>query len=171
MVCGESETTMATIKTCRVDRRNNKIPTGIARRKVRRALPPVIDFDTPGLAASIEQLSQYDLDNLPFGVILIDSAGTVLFYSETERRETGFDNPPLGKNLFELSRCFGSEEFRGRIRRAEEAGPVDLEIGWPHDRIYPDRELRIRVQSARRGGLWMFIERDSPSPAKRAAHG
>jgi hypothetical protein len=30
----------------------------------------VIDFDAPDLAAQIEELSQYDLDRLPFGAIL-----------------------------------------------------------------------------------------------------
>lgn len=136
-------------------------------------MTPVIDFDAPKLAADIEQLSQYDLDQLPFGVILIDSAGTVLFFSETERREVGLDNAPLGKNLFEISSCFGSDEFRGRIKQAEEAGPVDLEIGWPGDYADPNRELRIRVQTARRGGLWLFIERDASGGAHepRVAHG
>jgi photoactive yellow protein len=128
-----------------------------------------IDFNAPDLAGNIEQLSQYDLDQLPFGVILIDGAGTVLFFSETERRATGLDTAPLGKNLFEMSRCFGSAEFRGRIRQAEEAGPVDIEIGWPSDYADPQRELRIRVQSARRGGLWLFIERDTSAGARDAA--
>jgi len=40
------------------------------------------------------------------------------------------------------------------------AGPVDLEFGWPGDFGDPKRELRIRVQSSRSGGVWMFIERD-----------
>jgi photoactive yellow protein len=149
-------------KSAAFNAKNNKIPMGITRGKG-RAMATTIDFDAPDLASDIEQLSQYDLDNLPFGVILIDGAGTILFYSETERRETGLDNAPLGKNLFEISPCFGADEFRGRIKQAEEAGPVDLEIGWPGDYADPQRELRIRVQSARRGGLWLFIERDAAS--------
>ena len=61
--------------------------------------------------------------------------------------------------------------------RASEAGPVDLEFGWPGDYGDPDRELRIRVQSARPGGFWIFIERDAAPahrngalPRRRAAH-
>lgn len=134
-------------------------------------MPTVIDFDAPDLAGTAEQLSQYDLDRLPFGVILIDEAGTVLFYSETERLQSGCPGRPLGRNLFEVSGCFGSAEFRGRIKQAEEAGPVDLEIAWPCDYADPERELRIRVQSARRGGLWLFIERDHAGtvpPARKA---
>ncbi len=121
----------------------------------------VIDFDAADLAGDIEQLSQYDLDQLPFGVILLDAEGTVLFYSETEQRQSGYGSRPLGKNLFELSPCFSDCDFRGRIVRAQEAGRVDLEFGWPRDYADPQRELRIRVQSARGGGLWLFIQRDS----------
>lgn len=126
----------------------------------------VIDFDAPDLARDIEQLSQSDLDRLPFGVILIDGDGTVQFFSETEMRQSGYPGRPLGQNLYEVSRCFGSEEFRGRIKQAEEAGPVDLEIAWPGDYSDRTRELRIRVQSARRGGLWLFIQRDNAETAK-----
>ena len=124
----------------------------------------VIDFDAPDLAGDIEQLSQYDLDQLPFGVILLDAEGTVLFYSETEQRQSGYAGRPLGKNLFDLSSCFGSDDFRDRIRRAQDEGKVDLEFGWPRDYADPQRELRIRVQSARRG-LWLFIQRDSAGAA------
>jgi len=119
-----------------------------------------IDFNAANLATQIEALSQHDLDNLPFGVILLDRAGTVLFYSETEARQSGYNAIPLGKNLFDIARCMGREDFRGRLMRAMEEGPVDLEFGWPGDYSDPKRELRIRVQSARRGGVWMFIERD-----------
>src|ERR1017187_1441482 len=123
-----------------------------------------IDFNAPDLAARIEQLSQHDLDNLPFGVILLDREGKVLFYSATEARLSGYGAVPLGQNLFEISSCMGSDDFRGRLTRAMEAGPVDLEMGWPGDFGDPTRELRIRVQSSRSGGLWILIERDEASP-------
>jgi photoactive yellow protein len=119
-----------------------------------------IDFNAPDLAARAEDLSQHELDNLPFGVILLDREGIVLFYSATEARLSGYGENPLGRNLFEISACMNSGELRGRIMRAMEEGKVDLEIGWPSDFGNPQRELRIRVQSSRRGGVWMFIERD-----------
>lgn len=119
-----------------------------------------IDFDAPDLARRAERASQFDLDNLPFGVIQLDREGTVLFYSTTEARLSGYGEKPLGQNLFAISSCLGSDAFRGRIERAREQGPVDLEIGWPGDYGDPNRELRIRVQSSRNGGLWLFIERD-----------
>jgi len=119
-----------------------------------------VEFDAADLAARIERLTQYDLDRLPFGVILIDRDGAVLFYSETEARESGYGGSPLGQNLFAISRCMGADDFRGRILRAAEEGPVDLEFGWPGDFGDLSRELRIRVQSSHRRGFWIFIERD-----------
>ena len=120
----------------------------------------IIDFNAPDLAARIEQVSQFELDNLPFGVILLDRDGTVLFYSATEARLSGYGAIPVGQNLFEISRCMNGDDFRGRLTRAMEEGPVDLEFGWPGDYSESSRELRIRVQSLRKGGVWMFIERD-----------
>ncbi len=127
-----------------------------------------IDFDAPNLAGDIGRLGREDVDALPFGVIRLDGAGTIVFISETERRAAGFERAPLGQNLFEISSCFGSDEFRGRVARAREQGPVDLEIAWPGDRLDPTRELRIRVQSAGGDGLWLFIERDRVAPARPA---
>ncbi len=125
-----------------------------------------LDFDAPDLATRAELASQSDLDNLPFGVIRLDCDGTVRFYSATEARLSGYPESPLGQNLFAISRCFGGDNFRGRIERAAETGPVDLEIGWAGDYNDPRRELRIRVQSSRSGGLWLFIERDTAPTGK-----
>lgn len=125
-----------------------------------------IEFDAPDLAARVEHASQFELDNLPFGVIRLDREGTVQFYSETEARQSGYGQVPLGRNLFEISSCLGSDDFRGRIERAMAHGPVDLEIGWSGDYDDPARDLRIRVQSSRSGGVWLFIERDQAAARK-----
>jgi photoactive yellow protein len=119
-----------------------------------------VDFDAPNLAARIEALSKQELDKLPFGVILLDRQGTVLFYSATEARLSGYGMTPLGKNFFEVGRSPAIGDLRNRIMAAMESGPVDLEFGWKGDLADPQRDLRIRVQSARRGGVWLFIERD-----------
>lgn len=125
-----------------------------------------IDFEAPDLAARAERASLFELDHLPYGVIRLARDGTVQFYSATEARLSGYGEIPLGKNLFAISSCLGSDAFRGRIERALEKGPVDLEIGWPGDFGDPQRESRIRVQSSQSGGLWLFIERDDATLKK-----
>lgn len=119
-----------------------------------------IDFNAPDLAARIENSSQSALDNLPFGVILLDRDGVVRFYSATEARVSGYGNKPLGHNLFDISSCANREVLRERVMRAMEDGQADLEFAWFGDPTDPRREMRIRVQSARSGGVWLCIERD-----------
>src|SRR5438270_355772 len=80
--------------------------------------PGTVNFDAPDLAAQIEQLSRYELDHLPFGVILLNGEGVVLFYSATEAQQSGYGKIPIGQNLFEISSCMASDDFRGRIMRA-----------------------------------------------------
>lgn len=122
--------------------------------------PPTVNFDAPNLAAQIEQLSRHELDHLPFGVILLNREGIVLFYSATEAQQSGYGKIPIGQNLFEISSCMGSDDFRGRIMRAMEEGPVDLEFGWTGDFDDPKRDLRFRIQSSSAKGIWIFVERD-----------
>jgi len=119
-----------------------------------------IDFDAPDLAARIEHLTPSERDVLPFGVILLDREGTVLFYGKTEAKLSGYGMAPLGKNFFAVSRCAGTDDLRNRIMTAMENGAVDLEFGWAGDLADPQREMSIRVQSAKQGGVWLFIGRD-----------
>lgn len=125
-----------------------------------------IDFDAPNIAASIEQLSQYELDRLPFGVILLDRDNVVKFYSETERRLSGSQMPLIGRNFFSVAKCMAGDDFRGRIDRAREVGRVDIEFGWIGDYSDAKREMRVRIQSAASGGVWILFERDVASKAR-----
>ena len=80
---------------------------------------PTVDFDAPDLANQIENLSQADLNALPFGVMLLDQDGVVRFYSDTEARLSGYNQSAVGLNLYEFCERFGGADFRGRI--ADEA--------------------------------------------------
>ncbi len=119
-----------------------------------------VDFDAPDLAARIERLSQSELDQLPFGVVLLDREHTVMFFSATEARQSGLDELPLGQNFFSIARSASKRDVQARIVAAREEGPVDLEFAFPGDGAGEKRESRVRVQSARQGGVWLFIERD-----------
>jgi hypothetical protein len=67
-----------------------------------------------------------------------------------------------------VATCKDTHDFRGRIARAREAGPVDLEFGWSGDFADRKRDLRIRVQSTRQGGVWIMIDRDPTASASAA---
>jgi photoactive yellow protein len=121
-----------------------------------------VRFDAADLVQHIERLSQSDLDNLPFGVILIDREGLIRFYNKTEAQKSGYGKDPTGQNLFVISSRMASNDFHGRIKRAMDEGPVDLEFGWSGDYDDPTRDLRLRVlSSSDNNNIWIFIERDN----------
>ena len=119
-----------------------------------------VDFEAPDLAARVERLSPSQIDQLPFGAILLDGEGIVLFYSAAERRLSGYPGVAVGKNFFEIARCFGKVDLRAQIMRAQEVGAVDLEFALAGDYDDATREVRARVQSAHQGGVWLFLQRD-----------
>lgn len=121
--------------------------------------PP--DFDTPKLAEAIEALSPAELDQLPFGVIGLDPHGVVRVYSGTEARLSGRGTrPTLGKEFFvDVAPCMDNGYFKGRIEKARAAGTLDIRFSFVGDFSDRNRELTVRVQSAKDGGTWIFHKR------------
>ncbi|HWM82891.1 MAG TPA: hypothetical protein VNQ56_12595 [Pseudolabrys sp.] len=120
-----------------------------------------VDFDADDLAEQLEKLAPDAIDTLPFGVVHLDPDFNVVLYNQTEARQSGFGRQPIGEPFFSLTQCLNADDFRGRIEQAMAAGIVDLELGWVGDYSDPRRDLRIRVQSARDGGVWLCVERDA----------
>jgi photoactive yellow protein len=121
---------------------------------------PSVDFDAPDLAAQIERLTDGERDTLPFGVILLDREGVVRFYSATEKRAANYPGEVVGRNFFDVAPRSTKDELGALIMRAMEEGPVNLEFGWAGDHADPKRQFRLRVQSAKTGGVWLCFERD-----------
>lgn len=119
-----------------------------------------IDFDMPDLAARIEMLSEGQIDRLPFGVVRLDPEGIILFYNATEARLSGYGVSPLGQSFLTIARSPSKRDFQARIVAAQEAGAVDLEFAFPGEDIDQARDVRVSVQSARQGGVWVFMQRD-----------
>ena len=120
-------------------------------------------FDQPDLAAAIERLPVEALDVLPFGAIRLDADGTVVVFSGSEKRLSGYgDRPALGRHFFtRIAPCMDTPAFHGRIARALAAGNADIEFGWIGDFGSAERELRVRVQPATGGGCWIFLRRET----------
>ncbi|MBX9700800.1 MAG: hypothetical protein K2X74_15290 [Acetobacteraceae bacterium] len=123
------------------------------------ALPAHDDAD---LARRIEALPHEALDRLDYGVIRLDPAGRVAFYSATERRQSGFRGEgPVGHDFFtQIAPCMNTPEFRGRIERARAAGRLDIEFGHVGDFADRARALVVRVLSAADGGVWILHRRE-----------
>jgi photoactive yellow protein len=129
-----------------------------------------VDFDAPDLAAQLDALSGEERDALPFGVILLDRDGVVRFYSKTEERISKYPGEKVGHNFFDMAKRISKDELWNSIQRAMDTqGKVDLDFGWVGDHADPKRQFRLRVQSAKNGGVWLAFERDPEQPSGAAA--
>ncbi len=120
--------------------------------------PGAVEFEAADLVARVEKLTQAELDALPFGAVEMDREGKVFSYNKSQERIAGY-TVPIGGNLFEVSRSPSKDELKARIKRAVEEGPVDLDFAWIGGSSH--REVRLRILSSRRGGVWMFVEADN----------
>jgi photoactive yellow protein len=66
----------------------------------------------------LNQLSEAELDALPYGVIVLDAKGRVVSYNDTESRLVGLPREAvLGKNFFsEVAPCARVRAFEGRFQ-------------------------------------------------------
>ena len=121
----------------------------------------MVTFETPDLAKQLETIDTQTIDALPFGAIRLDDKGVVTFFSKAEREASGYgDRPTIGKIFFtDIAPCMAQEGFRGRLEAARARGTLDLKFSWIGDFADRRRELRVRVQSASDGGVWIFIQR------------
>jgi photoactive yellow protein len=78
----------------------------------------------PSATTDVDELSDAELDALPFGVICLDEDGTILRYNLYEARLARLDrNQVLGRNFFrDVAPCTTTDAFEGRYRRAVAAG-------------------------------------------------
>lgn len=119
-----------------------------------------LDFDTGHLAEAVEHMRPEQVDALRFGAIRLDAAGKVTYYSEAERRQSGYRKETIGRTFFtEMAPCMDNSHFRGRIEQALARGKLDIAFDYIADFPSGARgvEVRVRVQSAGDGGCWIFM--------------
>ena len=121
------------------------------------------DFKTQNLASAVEDLTDEQVDALPFGVIGLAPEGVVRRYNQTEAKLSGINFSALGRHFFvDVAPCMNNDYFKGRIDKALRSGKLDLSFSFIGDFADRERELFVRVQSARDGGMWIFHTREDP---------
>ncbi|HYE66236.1 MAG TPA: PAS domain-containing protein, partial [Pyrinomonadaceae bacterium] len=99
------------------------------------------------------QIDFATLDLLPYGIIVLDEHGTVLYYNAREEQIAGRKRENvIGKNFFkEVAPCAQVEEFHGRFQEAmRRVGLVtDFHFHFP----FPGRarEVEISLTSFKKG--------------------
>jgi photoactive yellow protein len=120
----------------------------------------VPDFEEPHLAAAVEKLSPDQVHALPYGAIQLDPSGQAIFYSDAERRLSGYRKTVLGRDFFlEIAPCMNNANFRGRIDRAIAAGRLDIRFNYLAEQPTGTTDMEVRIQAATGGGCWIFLRR------------
>lgn len=109
-------------------------------------------------------LSQDEFDQLPFGIIRIDSDGQILEYNAFESRLSGL--PPesvIGKNFFcEIAPCTNVADFRGRFEAARTEPQINLQFSFVFPFEAQTRRVFIHILAAPAKSFWIFVS-DSAS--------
>ncbi len=76
--------------------------------------------------AQVDSISEAELDSLPFGVIQLNAAGTVLRYNSFEAGLSGLTpQKVVGKNFFtQVAPCTDLPQFHGRFRDGVASGKL-----------------------------------------------
>lgn len=75
---------------------------------------------------NVHSITEEELDSLAYGVIQLDTEGTVLRYNKHEAGLSGLSQPKvMGKNFFkQVAPCTDIQEFYGRFRDGIGAGKL-----------------------------------------------
>lgn len=95
-------------------------------------------------------------DHLPIGVIVLDRAGRVVVFNETEARLAGrVRERVLGKEFFvDVAPCMNVRELGHRFYAGVDAGDVDASVEFSFSNPHNEgpRDVRVRMRAFRSGG-------------------
>lgn len=98
------------------------------------------------LSQSVPDIDFATLDLLPYGIIVVDQAGTIVYYNEREQQIAGrVRSEVVGRNFFtEIAPCTQVAAFQGRFREVMAApgeGVVRFDFRFP----FPDRPRDVAI--------------------------
>ena len=104
---------------------------------------------------TLDERTDAELDELPFGVIGVDEDGTILRYNLAEARLARLDrNQVVGKNFFRrVAPCTATPAFEGRFRDFARAGGTEdvLRFDYLFDFKFGAQEVGIEIVRAPSG--------------------
>ncbi len=102
-------------------------------------------------------LSETELGALPFGVIELDAAGTVLHYNAAEAALSGQESSRVtGTNFFlDVAPCTAVKEFQGRFRSFMELESASESFDFTFS--FPTHTAQVRIVFVRSGRGTAFV--------------
>lgn len=114
-------------------------------------------------AQELAELDGPDIDALPFGLIAVDRAGTILQYNSYESRMARLAKERvIGRNFFlDVAPCTAVKEFQGRFERfAAEGGDGTESFDFVFHFAFGSQHVNITfVRSAKVGQIRILVNR------------
>jgi photoactive yellow protein len=108
----------------------------------------------------IPELSNADLDALPFGAIKLDGKGKVCSFNDYEARLTGRDpKDVIGKNFFtEVAPCTNVRSFAGRYTEGVKKGELHAIFPYRFDFKMSPRDVTVTLFYHKQSDTgWVFV--------------
>ncbi len=102
-------------------------------------------MDVGAFTDRVQQMTERELDELPFGVITLGLDGTIKRYNKTEAELARLEQQyQLGKNFFtDVAPCTANPDFEGRFKELaakEKGGIVNFDytfrFAWGNQRVH-----------------------------------
>lgn len=120
-----------------------------------------ITFGAADIENRLAVLSAADLDRIAFGIIQVDSNGSVLVFNTAESSITGHESTAvIGRNFFtEVAPCTDVAGFRGRFDAGVRAGNLNVLFEW-HLGQGTTPIVQVHMKKAASDGVfWIFTKR------------
>lgn len=108
----------------------------------------------------ISQMSEDQLDALPFGAIRLDTDGTILKFNMSESRLTGRDPRRVtGRNFFtDVAPCTNVQDFAGRFREGMARKELHAIFPYRFDFEMAPRDVTVTLfYSKQTESAWVFV--------------
>lgn len=130
-------------------------------------------FDDSFDLSALDSYDDAKLDDLPFGVICLDDAGTIVKYNLAEARLARLDRSRvLGKNFFtQIAPCTKTPEFEGRFRKFIASREPRISFPYVFDFKFGAQQVQVeivRVATSRIRRFFICINRLQFGPARAA---
>jgi photoactive yellow protein len=110
---------------------------------------------------NVHSMSEQELDALPYGVIQLDTEGTVLRYNKHEAGLSGLSQGRVvGKNFFKhIAPCTDIQEFYGRFRDGVAAGKLHCTFRFHFAFEKNPRDVTVTLfYNDRNKTVWVLVQ-------------
>jgi photoactive yellow protein len=120
-----------------------------------------IEIAPESLIDEIGDMTEEQLDALPFGAIQLDEHGQVMLYNRTEEQLAGRSrHDVIGRNFFtDIAPCTRVRSFYGAFQRGLERSELNEVFDFSFHFVSGTREVRIRMiyAASPKRGVWIFV--------------